>query len=104
MGLRQSACATKQPSFVFVPALPQARDVFELRRIRERRWRTSLKAFQPNPFATIDMCQRVAHGAEARAHRLDELLSREAVRRVYRPTISPRVVFVPRTPLFSVAF
>src|SRR5260370_8720574 len=94
VGLRQSAYKTKQPRFVFAPALFQARIILELSRVGKRGWRTSLKSFQPNPFATIDMCQRVAHRTKARAHGLNELFTRGAGRPRTRPVIGPAVADV----------
>src|SRR6267378_2569546 len=90
--LRQAAHETEQAPFEFVPALAQACHILELRRAGKRRWRSPLKALQPNPFRSPNMCQRVANGPKARAHRLHELLRRQNGSGFERAAIRPRVV------------
>ena len=94
VGLRQPAHKTKQARFEFVPALPQARHVLELRRIRKRRRRAALKAFQPDPLRAENVPKRIAHGPKARTHWLNELLHRKAGRCVHRTVIGPGVVVI----------
>src|SRR5438094_3541386 len=72
VGLRQPANKTDQPRLLFVPALFQTRDVFELRCVRQRRGRAAWKAFQPDTLRSIDIRERTAPRPEARTNRLTE--------------------------------
>lgn len=77
IGLCQTFDEREQPRFEPVPTFLQARNIAELSHIGQRRRRAALEPFQPDPLRAIDVCQRVAHGTEARAHRLYELLRLE---------------------------
>src|SRR5215472_1236588 len=95
--LGQATHEIQQPGFELIPAGFEGCHVAELRGVWQRRWRATLKAFEPEPFGSIDMSERIANRAKARAQCFCELIRRELRSRLQLPAICPGVVLVERS-------